>query len=242
MIRVIEHITKVALAALTAILCFSCDFMKKVDGSGNVKTENRTMSTEFTSVQANSGLDVVIEYGGERSVIVEADDNLHQHIITDVSGGVLEISADVNIRNAASKKVIVKLPVIKGLESSSGASVKSANPLKSESLTLDANSGSNLDVTIDSKKVTCEASSGSHMKVNGTADNLQTEASSGSTLDARNVAAGNVRSEASSGSTIFVSPKDILKAEASSGGKIYYTSTPEKLQKEVSSGGSVEQQ
>src|SRR5687767_6297255 len=106
MIRVIEHFIKLTLAALTAILCFSCDFMKKVDGSGNVVTKNRTMNAEFTSVSAASGLDVVIEYGAERSVTVEADDNLHQHIMTNVSGGTLEISSDVNIRNSASKKVI----------------------------------------------------------------------------------------------------------------------------------------
>ena len=242
MIRVIEHITKVALAALTALLCFSCDFIKKVDGSGNVRTENRTMNAEFTSVQANSGLDVIIEYGTERSVTVEADDNLHQHIMTDVSGGTLEISSDVNIRNAASKKVIVRLPLITGIEASSGSMVKSSNPLKSESLKLDANSGSSMEVNVESKKVTCEASSGSHMKVSGTTESLQTEASSGSTLDARDLVAGNVKSDASRGSTIFVNPSDLLKAEASSGGKIYYTTTPEKLQKEVSTGGSVEQQ
>lgn len=242
MIRVIEHCTKIMVAALIAILCFSCDFMKKVDGSGNVVTKNRTMNGEFTSVSAGSGLEVVIEYGPERSVTVEADDNLHQHIMTDVSGGTLEISSDVNIRNAASKKVIVRMPTIKNLESSSGATLRSATPLRSESLKLDANSGSNMEVTIQSKKATCEASSGSHLKVSGTTDNLLTESSRGATVDARNLTASNVKSEASSGSTTFVNPIDMLKAEASSGSTIFYQKTPEKLQREVSSGGSVSEQ
>lgn len=242
MIRVIEHCIKITIAALIAILCFSCDFIKKVDGSGNVVTKNRTVSGEFTSVSAASGLDVVIEYGTERSVTVEADDNLHQHIMTDVSGGTLEISSDVNIRNAASKKVIIRMPVITGLEASSGAMVRSSSPIKSESIDLEVNSGSNMEVSIESKKVTCDASSGSHLKVSGSTDNLQTDASSGATLDARNLTAANVKSEVSSGSTTFVNPSDMLKAEASGGGTIIYTKTPDKLEQNISTGGSVSQQ
>ena len=134
------------------------------------------------------------------------------------------------------------MPVIKGLEASSGAMVRSSNSIKSESIDLEVNSGSNMEVSIESKKVSCDASSGSHMKVSGTTDGLQTKASSGSTVDARNLAAANVKSDASSGSTTFINPLNMLKAKASSGSTIFYMTTPEKLEQNVSTGGSVLQQ
>ncbi|AWH83616.1 DUF2807 domain-containing protein [Flavobacterium album] len=245
MIKVITHVAKAIVAVATALLFFSCGFeanFKSMDGSGNVVTKERKLTGDYKAISAGRGIDVVIEQGDSYAVIVEADDNLQSHITTKVEGGELKISADVNIRNATSKKVIVKMPHIESIESGSGASVTSRNTLKGETIDLSSGSGSSIDVTIDAKNSTCESGSGSTLTVAGKTDNLETESSSGSSLNARKLAAKKVKAEASSGSTITVNPAESLSAEASSGGSVNYVSTPANLTKKASSGGSVGQE
>lgn len=243
MIKVILHVTKVIIAIAASLLFLSCglDF-KRVDGSGNVVTKERKLSGEYKAISAGSGLEVIIEQGQGYSVTVEADDNLHQHIKTEVKDGELEISADVNIGNAASKKVIVRLPHIESIDSGSGSSVSARNTIKSESISLSSGSGGSLNVAIEAKSASCESGSGSKLKVSGKVNDLQTESSSGSSLNARELTAGNVKAEASSGGHTYVNAIKRLSADASSGGKIMYSNTPEKLDKETSSGGEVSQE
>lgn len=240
MVKVIVNVTKAIVAVILTLLCVSCGF-ERVDGSGNVVTQNRNITQEFNAVSASNTLEIVIEQGSERAVIVEADDNLQEHIKTEVTGKELKISSDVNIGSSGAKKVIVKLPAIESIEASSGSSVKSRNTLKSSSMNLTASSGGNIDVTVDAKDTTCKSSSGSGLTVNGKTEKLETDSSSGSTINARKLTANDVKAEASSGSNISVNPLQSLSAKASSGGSVKYVSTPNKLDKKISSGGSVSQ-
>ena len=245
MIKVIVHVAKAIVAAITALLFSSCGFadnFKTVDGNNNVTTQTRTVTGEYNAIAASRGLEVIIEAASEKSITIEADENLHSHIQTTVENGVLEITADVNIGNAASKKVIVKLPEIGAIEASTGAIVKSAVSIKGKSLELETSTGAFIDLSVEVENLSCESSNGSNLKVSGQAKKLQTEASSGSTVDAAKVTANSVKSESSSGGTSIVNPIDELSADASSGGMIYYVNTPSKLTKETSSGGEVHQQ
>ncbi|MEL1243906.1 head GIN domain-containing protein [Flavobacterium sp. DGU11] len=245
MIKVITHVAKAIVAVAAALLFFSCGIdvnFKQMDGSGNVVTKERKLTGDYKAISVARGLEVVIEQGSNYAVIVEADDNLQDHITTEVSNGELKISADVNIRNATSKKVIVKLPHIESIEASSGSSITSRNTLKSESIDLSSGSGSSLDVTIEAKDSSCESGSGSTLTLAGKVDNLQTESSSGSSLNARKLTAKKVIAEASSGSTSTVNAVESLSAQASSGASINYVSTPANLTKKASSGGSVGQE
>jgi hypothetical protein len=241
MIKVIVHVAKAIVAIVTALLFFSCGF-NSVDGNGNVTTQTRTVTGDFKTVSASNGVEVIIEQGTEKSITVEADENLQQHIKVEVKGGQLKIYSDVNIGNAKAKKITVHLADIEGIESSGGSSVKSNTMLKSDSIGLISSSGSSLEVSVEARNVSCESSSGSHLKATGKTENLETDASSGSDLDTKELIAANVKSDASSGSNTVVNPSRNLTADASSGGKIFYISTPEMLKKDVSSGGKVEQQ
>ncbi|WP_159801193.1 head GIN domain-containing protein [Flavobacterium sp. MK4S-17] len=244
MIKIIMHFTKLVITIISSLLLFSCGFsnnLNMVSGSGNVVTENREISSDFKSVSAASGLEVVLVQDSSNSVIVEADDNLQQHIITEVESGNLKIKTDKNIRNAARKKVTVHFKSINSVKSSSGSSVVSNNTLKADTLTLDSSSGSSMKIIAEATKLVCESSSGSDLKVLGQANILETKSSSGSMLNAGDVTARFVESKSSSGSLTTVKPIEKLTAKASSGSSIKYINTPKSISKEASSGGDISQ-
>lgn len=228
----------ISLVAAGLTMLTSCQDMR-IKGSGKVVTENRHVD-EFNSIDAEKGLEVIIEQAPTHSVKVVADDNVIGNISTKVKDGVLYISSEYNsFIDVSSKKVFVQAPEFREIETSAGVSMRSANVLNSTKLSVDASTGSAVNIEIEAEEVISETSSGSSVTLSGKALSLDISASSGSQNDARRLAANDVRAQASSGSSVHVQPILSLEADASSGGSIKYYKEPRQLSKDVSSGGSI---
>lgn len=239
MIKVIVNVTKAIVAIVVSLFFSSCNFMG-IKGSGNITTENRTVTGDFTTVNIDDGMEVIIEQGPQSAITVEADDNLQKHIKTEVKNGELYISSDENISNGA-KRITVRLTNIKGISCDGGSSIRSSGMLKGNSIDLSSDGGSSMEVRVEAKSLNCDASSGSSLAIAGTTHNIEADASSGSSIEADKLVAANVKADASSGSSITVNPIDKLKADASSGSTIYYVGTPAKMEKKSDSGASIVQ-
>jgi len=241
MIKIIIHITKFIIAAVTALLFASCNFnMNTIEGSGNVTTEKRTVQGDFKNIRVSNAIDVVIEQSDSTEITVEADDNLQKEIETKVENGTLVISCKYNsFRNITMKKVTVKMPVVDKIEASSASSVQSKNVIEGQDIILEASSAASMQVNIESDKISVDSGSGSSVTIEGKALNLNTSVSSGGSIDAAKLMANDIHAEASSGGTVSIHPIVSLKAEASSGGNIDYSGSPKTVEKSASSGGNI---
>ncbi len=210
-----------------------------IDGSGNVVTEKRNIETPFTKIQASTGVEVILEQGSPSEVEVEVDDNLMKYIVTRVENGTLIVKIDGNINTMESAIVRVKTKTIEGLESSSGASIKTINKFSGTSVALKTSSGSTIQADLEYEKVSCESTSGSEIKVSGKALTLDTKSSSGSEINAKVLASNEITAQSTSGSSTTVNPIVLLIAKASSWSSIDYAKEPKKVVKEETSGGSV---
>lgn len=198
MIKFIVLLTKLIITAAISLIFASCQF-KGIKGSGNVTTETRNIGGDFTSVDANKGLEVELIQSKEKSVTVVADDNLQKHIKTKVDNGVLIITSDYSsYYNVKSKKVIVRMGKIENIQTSSGASLTSSNILKGDDISVKSSSGSEIDVSIESDRAVCESSSGSSIIIKGKAITLKLESSSGSEIDANKLLSNDINAKASS--------------------------------------------
>lgn len=240
MIKIIIHITKFIIAAITALLFASCNFnMNSIEGSGNVTTEKRIVQGDFKNVSVSNAIDLVVEQSDSTEIIVEADDNIQKEIVTKVENGTLIISCKFNSFNNVTKKVTVKMPVIDKLEASSASSVHSKNVIEGENINLEASSAASMDINIESDNITADSGSGSTINIEGKALKIKTSASSGSSINAEKLLANEVHAEASSGASINVHPIVRLKADASSGASINFDTNPKIYEKSENSGGSV---
>ncbi len=215
------------------------NFGNSITGSGKVTTEKRTVAN-FDKVTVSQGLECEIIFSDKLEVIVEADDNIIHGIHTTVQNGTLDISSEYdNYINVVSKKIIVYMPKIVRLESTSGSTLKSKNILISDNLTIKSSSGSSLEAAVEADKVTLESTSGSKQTVTGKALKVFTASSSGSHIDANKLLANEVFSQSTSGSYTSVHAALLLDGKASSGSAISYTNNPKEVRKEENSGGSV---
>ncbi len=204
------------------------------------KTEVRK-ATGFSSIDVNEGIRVELTYGDKEFVEVTADKEYIDRVMTEVSGGELNIYMKGNNWNNWNKKVLVKVTAVEidKIDVSSGASVISQNLIESDNLDMSVSSGAAIKIAFKAPKASCDASSGGAAKLKGVAKFFDTQASSGSSIHASEVKAVKVNADVSSGASISVYAEDELEAEASSGGTIKYSGSPKMVDIDKSSGGSV---
>ena len=243
MTKIVILFSKIVAATLVALSLSSCNgnfnFANSIKGSGNVITEKRNLS-DFNKITVANGLDCEVIQADNFDVMVEADDNIIAEIKTRVENNTLVIYSEYNnYINVTSKKIIVKLPRVLSLETTSGANLNSRNSLTGEDIKIKSSSGSSIEVEVESDKVTLESTSGSEQQISGKALKLYTASSSGSHIDADELLANEVYAQSSSGSSTSVNAIVLLDGKASSGSSISYSKSPKEIRVEESSGGSV---
>jgi len=241
--KFVVFLTKFIVTAAIAILFASCRFDGElgpgIEGDGNVTTESRNNDMEFTDIEVSRGLDLEIEQANEKSITVIADKNLQNHIDISIVNKVLIVKTDVNIKNATSKRIVVKIPKINSLQASSAAHIIGKSLIKAQNIGLSSSSAGDINISLEAENVTAESSSGSNMTVKGKTLKLETQTSSGSHIEAGELLANDIIADASSGSTSLVHPLASLKATAGSGSNIRYNNDPKIINRNESSGGSV---
>lgn len=247
-------------ALVTSITVNACTIIdKKVKGNGNVIEQSRDVA-DFNAINASEGLNVFLKQGKENKVVVKADENLHEYILTEVKDGTLNIHVknNYNIGRADSKDIYVTLVDINSLKASSGCSV-ATELLVLKNLDVSCSSGADVNVEVDSEMLSCSSSSGSECTLKGKSKEAKLTCSSGADMDI-NINATALSCNASSGSDIVLtgtvknltvdcsSSADIeafglmaetCKAEASSGSEIS-VSVSKELIAHASSGGDIE--
>jgi Putative auto-transporter adhesin, head GIN domain len=79
---------------------------EKIKGSKNVLLAKKEVEA-FKSVEVEDNIELYLVKGSEQSIEIEADDNLHEAIMTDINGDNLRIYTSKEISGA--KKLVVKL-------------------------------------------------------------------------------------------------------------------------------------
>jgi len=232
-----KYLTLFLTLSVTLTSC-GVDMFNRVNGNNNVISKKRKVNN-FDAIHASNGLDVYLTQGDKNSITVEADENLHEIIITEVSNNTLRIKTEENIWRAKSRKVHVTFTDVTSIKATSGSEVKSENTLQFNSIALSATSGADLELELKADHVDSSCTSGAGIELSGSTTDHITKASSGSSIDAYNLESKNVEAGVSSGADIKVFALESLTAKASSGGDVRYKGNPEKVSKKSSSGGNI---
>jgi hypothetical protein len=233
-----KNVIKISALLILFLSTTSC-FFDGVKGNGNVVVKNRSISSDFVRIKASGGIDVYLTENGETSLVVEADENLHDLIKTEVKNGTLYIGSKKSIWSARAKKVHVSIEKLIELEVTSGAEVTTENTLHADDLKIIATSGAEFNLHLKVNNLDCKSSSGSDVNIDGKANNFNVSSSSGSDIDAYGLETSKCIAKASSGSNIKVYVNKSFDGHASSGGNIHFKGNPEFVNSSDSSGGNI---
>jgi len=226
----------VLITGVTA--CVNGQIRKTVYGNGDVVKKERS-AERFTGIRVSTGIDVYLRQTDSESIVVEADENLHEYIITEVEGSVLNIYTDANIRKAERKRVYVTMKDIREIKTTSAGDVIGETPVRTDKLELTANSAGNINLEVYVKSLDVDISSSGDITLNGKADFLEASLSSAGDLNAYELDVKDADISASSAGDADVTVSDKLTARASSAGDINYRGNPEFIDAHSSSAGGI---
>lgn len=243
------------LFSFAVLLLTSCIHQERTDTikySENVTTESRYFDEEFDEINVSNGIHVIIEQSNNRKVTVITNENFHEKIQTRVENGTLYISNTTNkttlsifgykrstIQDAATKKIIVKLPLINKLEASEASKIENKGILKGNFITLKSSNASEIKINLEFEKIDAESNTASKIDLKGMAIDLNVNATNASKIDADDLLANNIIAQSSNASKISIHPILSLKANADSAGKIEYHNNPKQIEKTTNSGGTI---
>jgi hypothetical protein len=228
----------VAVIILAVSSCINGQLWKSVEGHGNVVSKERKTDS-FTGLKVSSGIDVYLKQGDNESVTVEADENLHEYILTEVRGGVLNVYSEYNIRHAEKKRVYVTMKEINSVKTTSAGDVTGETPINSDRLELSASSAGDIKLETHTKTINLDISSSGDISLSGETDMLRADLSSAGDLKAYELKAREADISVSSAGGADVNVSERITARASSAGDVNYKGDPKYVDAHSSSAGGI---
>ena len=225
----------ILIAASTS--CF-IDNKESIYGNGNIVSEERNIG-DFDGLKVSSGIDVIIKQGENVSLLLEADENLHEVIKTEVIDNTLKIHTTKNIRRAKTTKVYLIYRDLNSIRVSSAGDVQGENTLRCDYLSIDLSSAGDLKLDLEVEEVDCDISSSGDARLSGKTDLLKVNLSSAGDLYAYELVSKICRVSCSSAGDARVNASEELDLRCSSAGSIYYKGDAELVKASTSSAGSI---
>ena len=159
------------LLAIVTVLA-SCNWFggKKVNGNGNITTQERKVSS-FNSVEASGSVKVHIRQDSASSVKIETDENLMEYVEVYVTGSTLVIKEKDGFNPDPSKDLIVytSAPVYRNVDLSGAGDIISDNIISGgEPLEMGVSGSGNIDVQVALPKLTADVSGSGNLVLKGT--------------------------------------------------------------------------
>jgi citrate lyase gamma subunit len=227
-----------AIIIIGTISCVNGQFWKTVEGHGKVITRERKTDS-FTGLKVSSGIDVYLKQGNNEAVSVEADENLHEYILTEVRNGVLNVYSEYNIRDAERKRVYVTMKEVNSVKTTSAGDVYGQSPINGDKLELSASSAGDIKLAVNTKNIDIDISSSGDITLTGETDKLRADLSSAGDLNAYDLKSREADISVSSAGDADVNVSERITARASSAGDVNYKGDPKYVDAHSSSAGGI---
>lgn len=210
-----------------------------VRGNGEVVRQNRNIDG-FEAVAVGGAFNVYISQGSDYKVTVEADENLLDHISTEVRDDVLYIKSKRNIRNAEKLNVYVRMGELSLISSSGASDVYAETDLESENLELSSSGSSDIKLgVVKAESVKIKISGASDVRMSGSAEEVQIQVSGSGDFKGYEFKTLRGKVSVSGAGDAYVHVTESLTASASGSGDVRCKGQPQKRSVNVSGAGDV---
>lgn len=234
---------KKATTITLAILCLTASCaQKKIKGSGNVVTIERTTS-DYDGVSVSGFYNVELVEGTEGKLTLKGEDNILDNIETEVRGGTLRIKSidNMNLVPSRNESVFITIPVdeIDKIRLSGSGNFVGKKTLKMNGLDIQVSGSRNIDLTLEADNVSVQTSGSSNIQLNGRTEEIKVQSSGSSNVKAFDLEADEATFELSGSSDVEITVNESLVSRVSGSGHIRYHGNPEKVDSNISGSGRV---
>jgi len=204
----------------------------------------RSLNASFSAISVSDGIELYLSQGEESLAVSYGDEKYAERFKTIVEGTVLKIFYDnkgVNWsdNNRRKLKAYVSFKTLEKLTASGGADVRLPSAINVNNLDMKFTSGAYFKGNIKANEITLDQNSGSDINLSGSAEKVTVDVSSGASFKGFDFSAAYCEAKATSGGGVRISVEKELSAKANSGGGIHYKGTAVIKDIDISSGGIV---
>lgn len=220
---------KKILITLSVLFFCSVVFAQQINDANAEPREAKN----FHALKVSNAFDVYLTQGTEEAVAVSAnDDEVKQHIVVEVDGGVLIIRLEgekkfwKSWKGNKKLKAYVSFKSLDKIAASGACDVHLMNTLKSENLVVDFSGASDMDGKIEiDNTLDVELSGASDLKVSGSASNLKARLSGACDFKGYDLVTDYCDVTASGASGVDITVNKELSAHVSGASDINYKGT-----------------
>lgn len=171
------------LGAIMAVAFVFSSCKKAIKPADDITVETRQLSG-YTKLDVSDAMEVEVTFGQQEEVIVEANSNLHQYILTDVVNGVLKIRLknNVRIKSGSEIKVYVSATSIDKVIIDGASRVEFMNDVTTTNFDLDVDGASRFQGGIYTDDIKVNAEGASKVEMWGSSDTAKIKASGASNI------------------------------------------------------------
>lgn len=222
---------------LLPLLLNSCFDLGGVEGNGKVK--ERTIEVkEFSSIHVSGHFSVYISQGKKSSVVLEADENLHDLIDITVQGSKLVVETRERIGQAEALNIIITNPDYEKLQLSGAVELVGETIIESPSLMIGCSGAADIDLEINTEDFGVDISGAADIHLSGTSKNADFELSGASSLRAADLKCEDIEVDMSGAADATVHATQKLAVDISGAANCQYYGNPE-LETDISGAGNV---
>ncbi|NRA62823.1 MAG: DUF2807 domain-containing protein [Psychrobium sp.] len=193
-------------------------FGDSIQGSGSIVAQKRQLE-EFQGVVLTSSTNINIVIGDIQSVVVHADDNLQEYVVTHVSNGKLNISGKGHYSTRHSMHIDITMSKLNYI-----------NLLGSGNIDIK-------DITADDIKV--ELTGSGNINANGSAQNLDVSLVGSGNVNFAKLQSKHIKAVLLGSGNMEIHATQSLQARVPGSGDIEYFGNPSKLQTKVQGSGDI---
>lgn len=236
---------KAAILGLLVVLTTSCSAQwgKGIKGNGNTVSIDRSVG-EYDGIAVSGWFDVDLVEGKEGEISLEGEENLLEHIITEVQDGKLVIKQENGVNLKPSNwddgiRITVPVENIDNISLSGSADIVGKTTLKASNFKTSMSGSGDITLDLETDTMSATMSGSGDMNLSGKTMDFEATISGSGDIKAYDLNADNVEATVSGSADIKVTANKMLKARVSGSGDISYRGNPEKVDTKTSGSGDI---
>lgn len=207
------------------VLISACNNGWGIKGEGPLVTEERALP-EFHSVQSSVSAELILSRGKQKEVVIEAQQNILDHLKTQVRDGRLEIKFDENVGSHDGIKIHITSPNFREVALSGSGSARSENELKGDELLVSITGSGSMDLQARYERVSGNISGSGDMRLAGKGQYLDLRITGSGDIHALDFEAEQAKVNVTGSGDVEVDVEEQLEVSISGSGDLRYKGRP----------------
>ncbi len=213
-----------------------------VKGNGKVTKITRT-TADYDAVRCAGFMDFELVKGKEGNITIEGEENLLEHIVTEIENNALIVKVEkgVNLKTSWNKGIKITIPFedIEKISLSGSGDIWNQDTIITDNLSIDLAGSGDIKLTVKTESLNSNISGSGDIKVLGETNNLETKVTGSGDFHGYELNADNTEAYVTGSGDIKVVSNKMLKARVTGSGDIQYKGNPEKEDTKVVGSGSI---